>query len=220
MEDSMAHKPDDKNGDKKHDTKAEHKADAPKSPLTHGDVRPVERRDTSPAGSTREVAREGEPPTTHPTVLSPTSDQLQYVVETHATIFSPDELSVLAAAVTELKDYEVLTAPPPPPVNRDVPAMWQEGPLLTCTMGNWEGEPTQYTYDWHRDGTFVVGGAASTYTVMTEDVGTTFTCVVTASNGSGATQAPPSVPCVVTEFVGTRAAKDPPPADPTPARAR
>jgi len=200
----MAHKPDDKRDDKddkKDDKKAEQK---PGATGTHD---PRANKPTVLTGGDKVEAHEGEPPTTHPTVLSPTSDQLQFVVETHVTVFSPDELSVLAAAVTELKDYEVLTAPPPPPVVRDVPAMWQEGPLLTCTMGNWEGEPTQYTYDWHRDGAFVVGGASNNYTVLTEDVGTTFTCVVTASNGSGATQAPPSNGVVVTDPTAARAAR-------------
>jgi len=211
----MAHKPDDKNGDKKHDTKAEHKAEAT----------PDQRAGRFGATGAKDAPQpfEGEPapPGVRPTVISPTSDQLQAVVEAHVEVFSPDELSVLAAAVTELKDYEILTAPPPPPVVRDVPAVFQEGPLLNCTMGNWEGEPTQYEYAWHRDGTFVVGGAANTYAVLIADVGTAFTCVVTASNGSGSTVAPPSVPLVVTDptgassgqragQVGATGTKDPP----------
>jgi hypothetical protein len=203
----MAHKPDDKRDDKD-DKKDDKKVDT-KPDVKAGAQDPRANKPTVLTGGDKVGAHEGEPapPGARPNVLSPTSDQLQFVVEAHAEVFSPDELSVLAAAVTELKDYEVLTAPPPPPVVRDVPYVGQEGPLLNCTMGNWEGEPTQYTYDWHRDGTFVVGGASNNYTVLTEDVGTTFTCVVTASNGSGATQAPPSNPVVVTDPTAVRAAR-------------
>lgn len=208
----MAHKPDDKRDDKddkKVDTKSEVKAGAA-SDQRAGQVGATGdkfERGVPPRGGTRE----GEPatPTARPTINSPTSDQLQFVVETHVTVFSPDELSVLNAAVVELKDYEVLTAPPPPPWFGTCPTSSRRAPTSPAPWATGKASRPS-TYDWHRDGTFVVGGAASTYAVLIADVGTTFTCVVTASNGSGATQAPPSNGVVVTDPTGARAAKDPP----------
>jgi hypothetical protein len=78
-----------------------------------------------------------------------------------------------------------------PPVNVDVPYVQQVGDHMTCTMGNWQGEPTSYAYQWKRDGTNIGTGAAQ-YTVTGADVGKTFTCVVTATNALGSTAAPPS----------------------------
>jgi hypothetical protein len=77
------------------------------------------------------------------------------------------------------------------PVNRDVPHVSQAGDTLNCTMGNWEGEPTSYGYQWKIDGA-VVGTDAATHTVTAADVGKVATCVVTATNAHGSTAAPPS----------------------------
>ena len=83
-----------------------------------------------------------------------------------------------------------------PPVNVDVPHVTQAGNTLNCTMGNWQGTPTSYAYQWQRDGADVGDGAA-TYTVSSPDVGQTLTCVVTATNAIGSTTAPPSNGVVV-----------------------
>jgi hypothetical protein len=67
------------------------------------------------------------------------------------------------------------------------------GQTLTCTIGNWTGEPTQYAYQWQSDGTDIVGGSTSTsYVVVEGDVGHSLACVVTATNAAGSTRAPPS----------------------------
>lgn len=154
------------------------------------------RADTTSGGSGGEV-------TVRPNAASPTSEKLASITTTHAAALTADELTVMHAAEVELKAYEASLVVIPPvepaaPVNRDVPYAEQLAGELRCTMGNWDGEPTTYEYGWHRDGTFVVGGPdMSSYTVMTEDVGTTFTCVVTATNAQGATAAPPSNGVVV-----------------------
>ena len=83
-----------------------------------------------------------------------------------------------------------------PPVNVDVPHVQQQGNQLTCTMGNWEGEPTSYTYVWHIDDT-PLGEDADTFPVTEEDIGKTATCQVTATNAKGSTQAPMSNDVVV-----------------------
>jgi hypothetical protein len=94
-----------------------------------------------------------------------------------------------------------------PPVNVDVPQAAQELDVLTCTMGNWEGEPSSYAYQWDRDDAPAIGTAAN-YAVLPDDIGHTFVCIVTASNAAGATQAPPSNEIVVEDIP---AADDPAP---------
>ena len=106
----------------------------------------------------------------------------------------------------ELTDPEVpVTAPPPEggnggtaaaPVNRDVPFVDQSGSEMRCTMGNWEGEPTSYAYQWQMGGTDIPGDGA-TLPITPADAGASVTCVVTASNAHGSTAAPPSNAVVV-----------------------
>jgi hypothetical protein len=77
----------------------------------------------------------------------------------------------------------------------DVPYVGGSGTVggtLTCTNGNWTGEPTSYAYRWQSDGAAIVGASASSYVVAEGDVGHSLACVVTATNASGSTQAPPS----------------------------
>jgi hypothetical protein len=91
----------------------------------------------------------------------------------------------IAALVTSL------TAAAGPPVNVDVPFVSQEGAVLNCTMGNWQGEPTAYAYAWMADGV-ANDGTGATYTVKPEDAGKSLACVVTATNAMGSTTAPMS----------------------------
>jgi hypothetical protein len=87
-------------------------------------------------------------------------------------------------------------APSAPPVNVDIPYLSQAADTLTCTMGNWQGEPTAYAYAWTMDGASVAGTAA-TYETAVADVGKTAVCTVTATNAAGSTVAPPSNGIVV-----------------------
>ena len=94
-------------------------------------------------------------------------------------------------------------AEPPPeeaqaPVNVDVPHVQQQDGTLTCTMGNWEGEPTSYAYQWQRDGEDV-GDGSPEYVLVDGDAGKSFVCVVTATNAAGSTTAPPSVAVEATD---------------------
>jgi hypothetical protein len=80
------------------------------------------------------------------------------------------------------------------PTNRDVPHLQGNGAVgetLTCTKGNWNGEPTSYAYAW-KSNAAAVGGTGDTYTVAESDVGHSITCVVTATNAAGSATAPPS----------------------------
>jgi hypothetical protein len=134
-----------------------------------------------------------------PNINSPTSVKLGEVIDTHVEIFSADELSVLNSAVVELQAYELTQLPPPvtladaPPVNVDVPFASQAGSTLTCTMGNWDGEPEGYTYQWKIDGTdFGMNSSVPDAEVGPDAVGRVATCVVTAHNRYGFVAAPPS----------------------------
>lgn len=76
------------------------------------------------------------------------------------------------------------------PVNVDVPYVSPEvaavGDTLSCTMGNWEGQPTTYGYVWS------TGGTGQTYVIVEGDAGKSISCVVTATNAGGSTAARPS----------------------------
>ena len=92
---------------------------------------------------------------------------------------------------------DIAPATPSAPINLDVPYVSQTEDILTCTMGNWTGTPTVYSYRWESDGA-TVGADADTYTLMSPDIGTTFTCTVSATNDLGTTTAPPSNSVVAT----------------------
>jgi hypothetical protein len=67
------------------------------------------------------------------------------------------------------------------------------GTVCSVTNGNWVGTPTSYTYQWKRDGTNIGGATSATYTLVSADTGGhQITCVVTATNATGSTAAPPS----------------------------
>ncbi|HKW23475.1 MAG TPA: hypothetical protein VJO13_18990 [Ktedonobacterales bacterium] len=85
-----------------------------------------------------------------------------------------------------------MTAAAGPPVNVDVPFASLTGAMASCTMGVWQGEPTEYAYAWHNDGVAIAGAAGATYAVQPDDSGHSLACVVTATNALGATAAPMS----------------------------
>ena len=82
------------------------------------------------------------------------------------------------------------------PTNTTVPAVTQAGTTLTCTQGEWTGEPTSYAYAWKLDDA-AAGSDAATYEALPEDVGKSATCTVTATNAAGSAAAPPSTGVVV-----------------------
>lgn len=74
----------------------------------------------------------------------------------------------------------------------DVPLVYQQDAQIICTMGNWNGEPTSYEYQWQEmvadEWTNVgMGTMQATYDVTPEMVGHTVLCAVTATNEAGAT---------------------------------
>lgn len=143
----------------------------------------------APADPPPEEALEGAPP--RDTVVTFSTQYLSYYAGESAA-FTADE----AARLVELGVTTEGGAATAPPVNVDVPHASQAGDVLTCTMGNWQGTPTSYAYQWQIDAADV-GTDADTYTVTGGDVGKTATCIVTATNDLGATTAPPSNGVVV-----------------------
>jgi hypothetical protein len=146
------------------------------TPTTH----PTHKDDDDKAAPARPTARAATPRDT-------TADQTRLLLLLAGDWLNNDRTHAreIAALVTSL------TAAAGPPVNVDVPFVSQEGATLTCTMGNWNGEPTAYAYAWMADGV-ANGGTEATYTVKPEDAGHSLACVVTATNAMGATVAPMS----------------------------
>jgi hypothetical protein len=89
----------------------------------------------------------------------------------------------------------------------DIPAVMPleatVGTALTCTMGNWTGEPTEYAYSWTSNGTEV--GTGASYTAAAGDAGHSLACVVTATNNVGSTTASPSNAVTVAAVAARRA---------------
>lgn len=75
--------------------------------------------------------------------------------------------------------------PTEPPTVVDAPYVSQTGPTtLNCTMGNWNGTPSSYAYQWQLDGDDVPSTGAD-LTVTPDDVGKSALCVLTATNALG-----------------------------------
>jgi hypothetical protein len=87
-------------------------------------------------------------------------------------------------------------ADPAAPLNTAVPYASQAGDTLSCTVGEWIGTPTAYAYQWQLDGVDVA--TDPTVVITAGDVGESYTCIVTATNATGSTAAPPSNAVVVT----------------------
>ena len=82
---------------------------------------------------------------------------------------------------------------PDRPVNTTVPAVMpmtaNVGDALSCTMGEWTGEPDSYTYSWRHAGNDAEIATGDSYTLVAGDAGTSVQCVVTATNSAGSTAA-------------------------------
>jgi hypothetical protein len=80
-----------------------------------------------------------------------------------------------------------------PPFNTVLPSISgtaSAGQVLTCSTGTWTGAaPITYAYQWYRNSSLISGETASTYTVLSSDVGASLTCTVTATNALGAVSA-------------------------------
>jgi hypothetical protein len=83
----------------------------------------------------------------------------------------------------------------------DTPYASQDAGTLSCTMGNWTGEPSSYSYVWKLGTVTADASDKAEYALKQEDVGKTASCVVTATNSAGSTAAPASNSVEVAPFV-------------------
>lgn len=85
--------------------------------------------------------------------------------------------SAASSAVTEVPSNTVAPG---------ITGTTQDGSTLTASTGTWLGAPTpSYSYVWKRDNVAIGGATASTYLLVTADVGTTITVTVIATNSTG-----------------------------------
>ena len=147
------------------------------------------KNDTSSHGASTHPAQQAQSrPSTRAATRDAAADQLRLLMLLAADWLNNDrtharEIAALAAAMAGAQG---------PPVNVDVPAVTLTGATATCTMGNWQGEPTAYAYQWHRDGVAIDGAIYAAYGALPEDSGHSVACVVTATNAQGSTAAPMS----------------------------
>ncbi|MGO9899304.1 MAG: hypothetical protein ACLP0J_06360 [Solirubrobacteraceae bacterium] len=76
--------------------------------------------------------------------------------------------------------------PTTPPVISGAP---QLGQTLSCSTGSWTGNPTTFTYQWNSGASVIVGSTSPTYTIQSDDQGSTLTCSVFGVNVNGASAA-------------------------------
>jgi hypothetical protein len=79
------------------------------------------------------------------------------------------------------------------PVNTAAPALAgtpATGQTLSCSTGTWTGDPTPtFAYRWKRAGVDIGGATASSYVVVSGDVGHALKCTVTATNAQASVAA-------------------------------
>lgn len=92
--------------------------------------------------------------------------------------------SLNSASATSLPVTPVGLSAPSNTVAPVVSGLAQEGAVLTCTTGVWEGsEPIDYTFQWYRSpSTAIPGATLSGYGLQAADVGHTIFCRVTGTN--------------------------------------
>ncbi len=83
---------------------------------------------------------------------------------------------------------EVETVVAPPTGKATLSGTTKPGKTLTCSA-SFTGSPTKITYAWYRNGVLLAGVTGPTHTLGTLDEGTTYYCVVTATNVAGSTSA-------------------------------
>jgi hypothetical protein len=89
------------------------------------------------------------------------------------------------------------------PIVVDAPYVAQENDHLTCTMGNWDetATPDSFQWQWQRGGEDVEGATSDRYALEMGDVGSTFSCMLTAVNAEGSSEPVSSNVVEVEDFV-------------------
>lgn len=75
------------------------------------------------------------------------------------------------------------------------------GSTLTCAAGSWTNDPSAFAYTWERAGATIIGATGRTYVVQISDEASSpsdgLTCVVTATDATGAGVPAASAPVLV-----------------------
>ena len=97
------------------------------------------------------------------------------------------------AARQYLADYYGVTlGTPGAPINTTAPVVSgtpASGNTLTCSQGSWTGA-VSYAYQWYDQGTPLIGATSSTFALTDAQKGFVMSCMVTATNALGVTDAP------------------------------
>jgi hypothetical protein len=146
----------------------------------------------------------------------PTSAQLGDQIAATVTATGPGGSNFDSTNNTDAVTAEPVPAATAAPTVRGSTAV---GDGLTATTGVWSNSPTSYTYQWERCPTAgsincaaITGATTGSYTLTSQDVGTTIEIRITAANyggtGSTATSAPTAV------VTGPTSTAQPPPSPP------
>ena len=96
-----------------------------------------------------------------------------------------------ATVTAESPPTAVVTGPPGAPVATSAPEITQLESTLTADTGKWQGEPTEFVYQWRRCNavtlacTDIAGATEPTYELVAEDSGRRLRVLVVATNPAG-----------------------------------
>lgn len=112
-----------------------------------------------------------------------------------------------SAGSSSASSNQTATVAPLPPANTKLPALSgtaKDGQVLTVSTGTWTGTPPlSYGYQWEAcnssgaECASISGATASTYRVVSSEIGGTLRVVVTASNAGGSASATSAVSAVI-----------------------
>jgi hypothetical protein len=113
-----------------------------------------------------------------------------------------------SAGSSSASSNQTATVAPLPPANTKLPALSgkaEDGQVLTVSTGTWTGTPPlSYAYQWEAcnssgaECASIPGATASSYRVITSQIGGTLRAVVTASNAGGSASATSAVSATIT----------------------
>jgi hypothetical protein len=113
-----------------------------------------------------------------------------------------------SAGSSSASSNQTATVAPLPPADTKLPALSgkaEDGQVLTVSTGTWTGTPPlSYAYQWEAcnssgaECASIPGGTASTYRVITSQIGGTLRATVTASNAGGSASATSAVSATIT----------------------